>query len=103
MGVPLRVSPVTNDWDRRPDCAGCGVSPCPGEATPADGPYSGWRLAALSAGIFLAPVLLAILGTVLAGPKPERQLIGALAGLALGIGVSLAVAHWNPPTEPDVP
>ena len=76
----------------RPDCAGCSVADCRSESEPDVGTLSGWRLAAMSMGLFLGPILLALIGAACLASRPESQLLGAMAGLLLGIGGSVTVA-----------
>ena len=47
-------------------------------------------------GLFLGPLVLAILGAVVAGDRPVMQLVGAAIGLGLGLVGSVVVARqWN--------
>lgn len=77
----------------RPGCSGCLVSDCRAEAEPDGGPLAGWRLAGVSMGLFLGPILLAVVGTVCFSTGPERQSLGAMSGLVAGIGGSVVVAR----------
>lgn len=89
----------------RAGCAGCGDSHegCPhahahghgahGHEMPSetpDGP-SGWRLVAIAVGLFLVPIVLAIVGALFGGESQDAQLVGALAGLAIGMGGAIGV------------
>ena len=71
----------------RSDCPGCGQAERPSGAAA----HSGWRLAGFSALVFLLPLVLAAAGAALAGGRPVWQLVGALAGLAVGVAVARAV------------
>ena len=84
----------THDHHRttRPDCAGCLVADCRSESKADVGTLSGWRLVVVSMGLFLGPILLALTGAACLASRPESQLLGAMAGLLLGIGGSVAVA-----------
>lgn len=76
------------------DCAGCTTcGSSEGCAPPAeDGPFRGWHLVLISAGLFLGPVGLAIAGAILAGDRPAAQLLGAVTGLLLGMGAAILTA-----------
>ena len=76
----------------QPQCAGCSVTDCRGESEAYSGTLSGWRLAVASMGLFLGPILAALTGAACFASRPESQLLGAIVGLLLGIGVSVAVA-----------
>jgi hypothetical protein len=52
-----------------------------------------WGLVLPAMGAFLFPLLLAVLGTVVAGNDGAAQLLGAVLGLGLGICAMLAV-NW---------
>ena len=67
-------------------CGGCAIEP----ADAAGGP-AGWRLVAAAAGIFLLPLALAVGGAALAGPGGAAQLLGAIVGLAAGVGAAAIV------------
>ena len=85
------------DHDRpntaQPACLGCPVSDCRAEAGPDGGLLAGWRLAVVSVGLFLGPILLAIVGAACFSSGPESQLLGAMAGLVAGTGGSVAAAR----------
>ena len=87
----------------RPDCVGCSVADCRGQSEPEAGQLTGWRLATASIGLFLGPILLALTGAACFPSRPESQLLGAMVGLLLGIGGSVAVAklihRFNPRTS----
>jgi len=72
-------------------CPKCGQS---GELA-AGGPV-GWRLAGWSAGLFLAPLFLAIAGAVLlprVWAHPDGELIGGFGGLLAGVVGGMAAAR----------
>ena len=93
----------------RPQCPACSVRDCPAERQPenpvenpaenqAEGPLlAGWRLGLVSAGLFLGPVVLAILGAGILGSSPGRQLAGAIGGLGMGFAVSVGVTRMMCP------
>jgi len=83
---------MTNLRIIEPYCQGCSVSDCRAEAKPDGSLLAGWRLAMVSMGLFLGPVILAIVGTVCFSSGPESQLLGAMAGLVAGSGGSIAIA-----------
>ncbi len=76
----------------RPSCPGCSVAQCPGDGQPQDCPLAGWRLGLVSIGLFLGPIVLAILGALWAGPNPGAQFVGAVVGFGLGLAGSVATA-----------
>lgn len=58
-----------------------------------DGPLLvGWRLGLASMGLFLGPVVLAILGAMWSGRSHEARFLGAITGLGIGMAGSVAVA-----------
>jgi hypothetical protein len=73
-------------------CPGCSRVPYPpgGEEAPS---LTGWRLAGLSAVIFLLPILTAAAGAGLAGTGGTAQLFGGLLGLAAGIAAARAITR----------
>ncbi len=76
------------------DCTGCTTcGSSEGCVPPAeDGPFRGWQLVLISAGLFLGPVGLAIVGALLGGDRPAVQLFGAVTGLLLGMGAAILTA-----------
>jgi hypothetical protein len=80
-------------------CSGC--PRCPSGDHPTDEPDSpllyGWRLGLSAIGLFLGPVVLAIVGVLLFGDSPASQLAGAMVGLGVGLAVSVGVAKVLPP------
>jgi hypothetical protein len=76
------------------DCTGCTTCGSPeGCGPPAeDGPFRGWHLVLISAGLFLGPVGLAIVGAILGGDRPAAQLLGAVTGLLLGMAAGILTA-----------
>ncbi len=72
---------------------GCAVADCPSDAQTNDSLLVGWRLGVASMGVFLAPVVLAIVGAVCSGRSPDVQLPGTLAGLGLGLAGSMWIAR----------
>ena len=59
---------------------------------PSQGP-SGWRLTVSSSAAFLLPLILAAGGAGLGGANGTRQLLGALAGLAIGVLAGMLVVR----------
>jgi hypothetical protein len=75
-----------------PGCRDCSIHHCP--TTPDredDPPLSGWRLALSAMGLFLAPAVLAILASLCYADSRLGQLLGATAGLALGMAASVVL------------
>ncbi|MHC4179361.1 MAG: hypothetical protein ACYSWU_17755 [Planctomycetota bacterium] len=54
---------------------------------------AGWRLGLVSMGLFLGPVVLAIVGATSFGDGPGTQLAGAIAGLGLGSAASVGIVR----------
>lgn len=79
--------PNTTDCDG--GCPGCAHDP--GGDLP-EGALSGWKLVGTVGGAFLLPLGLAILGAVLAGTQPNRQVLGALIGLVSGLALAVLAA-----------
>ena len=78
---------------REAACEKCPVENCPtGGATPADAPR-GWRLVLTSIGFFLAPLLLALLGSACLAETGTGQFVGGVAGLALGLAGAAVVSR----------
>jgi hypothetical protein len=73
-------------------CCGCPGKDCRPQDPPAHSLPSGWRLALVSTGLFLCPVVMAIAAASLAR-RPAMQFAGAIAGLGLGIAGSVAVGY----------
>ena len=102
----MSINSNTNRCHSKVTCGGCEDGSCSDEP-PSDEdkltgpsltgpPLTGWRFAATSAGCFLGPVVLAILGSNALGTFSgdhslgiaEGQLLGAIGGLAVGFGTS---------------
>ena len=67
----------------------------------AGGP-SGWLMVLASAGLFLAPIALAIVGALLAGVTADARAVGAIGGLLLGMAISVIVGRLirrRPPAQ----
>ena len=62
------------------DCSHCSI----GDHTPVEGELTGWRLGLAACGMFLGPLVLAIVGALLAGPTDTGQFLGGVTGLAVG-------------------
>lgn len=74
-------------------CAdGCESCPIAAAAPQEQAPYRGWRLGVVSLGYFIFPIVAAFVGARLAGPEHGPQALGALAGLAVGMGLAIAAA-----------
>ncbi|HUS90617.1 MAG TPA: SoxR reducing system RseC family protein [Phycisphaerae bacterium] len=72
-----------------PGCTRCGVHEPPTGASPLEG----GRLVAASLGVFMLPLVLAIVGAAVAGGEGTRQLLGALGGLVVGLAGGVCVAR----------
>ncbi len=59
----------------------------------AEGPR-GWRLAGGAAGLFLAPLALAITGAFVGGPGAGGEALGALVGFFAGLAGGVIVSRW---------
>ena len=84
--------------ERKSTERGCSACPgCPTNDLTGDGQrkpsLAGWRLVGVSVGLFLGPLVLAIVGAALSGPGGGWQLFGALVGLAAGMAVSVVAAR----------
>jgi len=96
--MSARSSDIASHADRhlpQADCASCTACGSSGGCSPpaGDGPFRGWSLVLISAGLFLGPVGLAIVGALLGGDRPTGQLFGAVVGLLLGMGVGIVTAR----------
>jgi positive regulator of sigma E activity len=60
---------------------------------------SGWRLVASTALVFLLPLACAIAGAGLTRGAQSRQVAGTLAGLAAGVILARALAHFIRPRK----
>ncbi len=74
-------------------CSGCLVPDCPAENGPQGSGLAGWRLGLVSMGLFLGPVVLAIIGAAGFRDNPGGQFAGAIAGLGLGLAGSVGMAR----------
>ena len=73
--------------------SGCGpCSRCQSDDSRADGP-SGWRLGLSAAGLFLAPVGLAVLGAAVGGPAPVGRVVCAGGGFLAGMAAAVIVGR----------
>ena len=77
----------------RPRCPGCPVEDCPVDAGAGEPLVAGWRLGLISVGLFLGPVVLAIVGAASLGESPGGQLAGAIGGLGLGLAGSVGAGR----------
>ena len=66
--------------------------------TPSDAPVRGSRLALASLGLFLVPVLLAMIGAILNASDPNGQLLGAATGLLVGMLNAIVMARFAEPS-----
>ena len=69
---------------------GCGA--CDARTGEPSGEPAGWRLSSAAAGMFLCPVILAILGAVVCGGGQLRRLLGCVGGMSAGLAASVIVA-----------
>jgi hypothetical protein len=56
-------------------------------------PVHGRGMVGSAVGLFLAPIVLAIVGAVVAGPGPGRQIVGAFCGLGIGLVGSILISR----------
>jgi hypothetical protein len=75
----------------RPGCRGCPIQGCPAEGR--EEAPSGWRLGLASAGLFLGPGVLAIIGAVCYSGSQIGQFLGAIGGLVIGMTGSVMIAR----------
>jgi len=68
------------------ECSGCKL------VSPAEGALRGWRLVLVAAGIFISPLILAVLGAAVAPDNAARQAIYAGIGLVVGIVAAAAAS-----------
>ena len=88
-----------NELDEPMGCGGK-CSRCPlGEDERPTGGLQGWRLVVRAGGAFLVPLVAALVGAVIAGEGGTNQVIGALSGLAIGIGTVLAISRFTHPRD----
>lgn len=84
------MDPEAQNAKRDPAClAGC--SRCAGWSRLSEdvpGGLHGWRLSLASAGAFLLPPALALVGILIAGMGAGAQVIGAAAGMAAGVFIT---------------
>jgi hypothetical protein len=75
-------------------CAACRSRDCPAEGG-GDGPVlEGRGLVAASTGLFLGPIVLAVVGAAWFDQSDVARLLGALAGLGVGVAASVAAAAY---------
>ena len=77
----------------RSRCSACGREECPAKDYQDDSSLYGWRLGLASIGLFLSPILLAIVGAMCFGRSSAAQFVGALAGLSVGLAVPIAAVR----------
>ena len=65
-----------------------------GQALAGDPAVRGWRMVLGSTAVFLLPLALAAAGAYLAGQNADRQVAGALIGLAAGVLVAKGISAW---------
>ncbi|MBN1458560.1 MAG: hypothetical protein JXA57_03425 [Armatimonadetes bacterium] len=82
-------------------CANCPASDCPGKQEQATSPTFGRNLAGFAAGTFLAPIALAVVGSLVAGGSEARQLLGAALGFLVGLGAAVTYVRVAHSSEPD--
>jgi hypothetical protein len=85
-------------------CSGCsGCAAAESAAGPGrEVPLVGGRFVAASVGFFLGPLVLAVAGAFCSGRDGGRQLLGAIAGLAAGMAVSVVVARLLVPSGKEI-
>ena len=99
--TPTVLTEVIVDQTEHDRPAGCS-GPCRScwanlEATA--GP-SGRRMILASVGLFLGPIVLAIVGALLAGATADARTAGAVSGLLLGMAISVIVGRLIRRHEP---
>lgn len=57
------------------------------------GGLQGWGLVLPAGGVFLVPLVLAVIGAVIAGSSRIAQIIGALSGLLIGTAGAAIIAR----------
>ena len=77
---------------RRDSCAQCMLEDCPLDRTEEETRLRGLPLGIAAVGMFLAPVLLAIIGAMSFRSSYPAQLLGGLGGLALGMLAARTIA-----------
>ena len=78
---------------RRDSCAHCMLEDCLLDRTQEYVRLRGRRLGIAAVGMFLVPVLLAIIGAMSFGGSHPAQLLGGLGGLALGMLAARTIAR----------
>jgi hypothetical protein len=74
-------------------CLGCTQCDADDPARPEAGALRGWRLTVSATAVFLLPLALAVTGAALLGSNQTRQFLGALGGLAVGMGCGILIAR----------
>ena len=75
------------------DCSGRSIQDGPADDDPDSLALSGGPLGLASMGLFVGPGVLAILGAMCFAESPGGQLVGAVAGLGLGMAGSVVLAR----------
>ena len=87
VSLCLKETPINPDVSparKEPQACGGGCANCSQmDRAPGIGEWSGWPLAAGAAGVFVLPLVLALVGSLLAGES--WRWAGALVGLLIGI------------------
>ena len=78
--------------EKRDGCTGCEHCSPASETIPGGG-LRGGSLVLSAIGLFLFPLAAAITGSILAGPSPVGQFLGALGGLALAGAISVVIGR----------
>ena len=78
------------------DCGVCPAHPKSDQVSPGDEQPTSGRIVVTALVMFAPPLVLAMIGVLIAGQDQATQLLGALVGLALGMaGASCAVRLWH--------
>lgn len=74
--------------DVRNQCGNCAGGPCSLSPPDQQRELQGWRFSLASVVFFLVPLACAIIGALACAGDADRQLLGTLAGLAIGLVVA---------------
>ena len=74
-------------------CAKCPTEDCPAKKETEEPRLRGRSLGLAAIGLFIAPIALAVVGSLCIGESDGAQFAGALTGLGLGMGASAVLAR----------
>lgn len=75
-------------------CEACPMTICKDGRTAQELTLTGWRFAAVSACVFLVPLLLAIFGASVAGGGSARRFFGGLTGMVSGMAIGIITSRF---------